>query len=491
MSAQSHSISAKLDGPTSVPTVTAPAAPPASVESRFLGRLTFQDGYPTEETMKRLYDELDFQRGTQVALRNTPALSMYNLRLALARDLGADASNKLVIFRATAASLMLTPNSETLYATNFLSLDKDGPTVLDAPAGVLGLVNDMWMRPVEDIGPGGPDKGHGGKYLFLPPDYHGDLPESGYFVVRMQTYGGWFLARAFLTPEGDATQAIALLKKTRIYSYSKRDATPAMMYVEATGKVFDSTAPNDIRYFEMLADLIAHEYPQVVDAEVAGMMKTIGIEPGKVFAPDSRLKGILEESARISSYMALTISYSPRNPDRVREGSQWMAGLEGYPTFNDGRCALIDPLIRMTWFATGAAKAMSAPKPGTGSQYAWTFFDSDGQWLLGEKNYRFQIPANPPAKDFWSIVIYDNWSRAILANGQKVASKNSYDKSIQINSDGTIDIYFGANPPAGVESNWIRTLPGVGWFAIFRLYGPLQPWFDRSWTPDDILRQQA
>jgi len=489
MSAPSRSTPVAPDGPTSVPTVTAPEAPPSIVESRFLGRLSFQDGYPTEETIKRLYDELDFQRGTQVALRNTPALSMYNLRLALARDLGVDTSNKLAIFRATATSLMLTPNSETLYGMNFLSLDKDGPTIMDAPPGVLGLVNDMWMRPVEDIGPGGPDKGQGGKYLFVPPGYKGELPDSGYFVVRMQTYGGWFLGRAFLTADGDATQAIALLKKTRIYPFSKKDAPPAMIYVEATGKVFDSTAPNDIRYFEMLADLVAHEYPQAVDAEVAGMMKTIGIEPGKTFSPDARLKGILEESARIGSYMALTISYSPRNPERVRKGSQWMAGLEGYPTFNDGRSTLIDPLIYMTWFATGAAKAMNAPKPGTGSQYAWTYHDSGGQWLLGEKNYRFRIPANPPAKDFWSIVIYDNWSRAILANGQKVASKNSYDKAIQTNSDGTIDIYFGEKAPAGKESNWIRTLAGVGWFALFRLYGPLKPWFDRTWTPDDIVSE--
>src|SRR5277367_5373614 len=225
MSTSSKSTPVKFDGPTSVPTVTAPEPPQSNVESRFLGRLSFQDGYPTEETTKRLYDELDFQRGTQVALRNTPALSMYNLRLALARDLGVDASNKLAIFRATANSLMLTPNSETLYGMSFLSLDKDGPTILDAPPGVLGLVNDMWMRPVEDIGPGGPDKGQGGQYLLVPPGYKGEVPDSGYFVVRMQTYGGWFLARAFLTPDGDATQAIALLKRTRIYPFLKK-ATP-------------------------------------------------------------------------------------------------------------------------------------------------------------------------------------------------------------------------------------------------------------------------
>ena len=143
----------------------------------------------------------------------------------------------------------------------------------------------------------------------------------------------------------------------------------------------------------MLAELVTHEHPRVVDAEVAGMMKTIGIEPNKPFSPDARLKAILEESARIASYMALTISDPPRKPERVRPGSQWMAGLEGYPTFNDGRSTLIDPLIYMTWFATGAAKAMNAPKPGTGSQYAWTYHDKGGDWLLGEKNFRFRIPA--------------------------------------------------------------------------------------------------
>jgi hypothetical protein len=476
-------------GPSSVPTITAPAPPDAIVDSRFVGHLSFQDGYPAADTVQRLYDELDFQRATQVFLRNTPALSMYNLRLGLARDLGVDSSNKLAIFRATATSLMLTPNSETLYGMNFLSLDKDGPTVLDAPPGVLGLVNDMWMRPVEDIGPGGPDQGRGGKYLFVPPGYNGTLPDSGYYVVHMQTYGGWFLARAFLTPSGDGSQADALLKKIRIYPFSKKDDPPAMSFVEATGKPFDTTSPNDIRYFEMLADLVNHEDDHVVDAEVAGMMKTIGIEKGKPFAPDERMKAILVEAGKTGSYMAQAISYAPRNPERVRKGSQWMAGLEGYPTFNDGTRTLIDPMIYMTWFATGAAKAMSAPKPGTGSQYAWTYYDSTGQWLLGEKNYRFHIPANPPAKDFWSVVAYDNWTRAILANGQAVASKNSYDKAIQKNADGSIDIYFGPDAPAGKESNWIRTVPGKGWFTLFRLYGPLQPWFDRSWTPDDIVRQ--
>jgi hypothetical protein len=479
------------EGPTAVRTVTAPSPPADHVETRFLGPLAFRDGYPEPETVRRLYDELDFQRATQVLLRNVPALSMYGFRLGLARDLGVDASSKLAIFRATAVSLMLTPNSETLYGTTFLALDVDGPTVIEAAPQMIGLINDMWMRPVEDIGAGGPDRGQGGKYLIVPPGYAEPVPATGFYVVRPKTYGCWLLLRAKLDPSGDEAPGRALLQRTRIYPLAKADHSPPMTIVAATGKPFDTTPPNDLRAFEQLADLIAREHDHAVDPEVAGQLMTVGIGKAGPFAPDERMKAILAEAAQVGSFMAQVISYVGRDPERVREGSQWRAGFDGYPTFNDGRATLIDAMIGMSWFATGAAKAMGAPKVGTGSQYAWTYQDAGGQWLLGENTYRFRIPPNPPAKDFWSIIAYDNWTRAILANGQKVASKSSYDKAIQANLDGSIDIYFGPKAPAGCESNWIRTVPGQGWFSIFRLYGPLQPWFDRSWTPEDIVLTPA
>ena len=326
----------------------------------------------------------------------------------------------------------------------------------------------------------------GGKYLFVPPGYSGELPKEGYFVVPMQTYGGWLLLRALVDPSGDVAQADTLLRSLRAYPLAKSSAPPPMTFVEATGKTFDSTAPNDGRYFELLAQLVAGEYEGAVDADAAGMMRTIGIEKGKPFAPDARMKGILAEAAKVGSFMAQTISYAPREAETLGKGSHWMAGIAGYPTFNDGHRTLMDEMVYMSWFATGAAKAMSKPQPGTGSQYAWTYRDGNGAWLLGEKSYRFRIPPNPPAKDFWSVLVYDNWSRAILPNGQKVAGKNSYDKAVKANSDGSIDIFFGPKPPPGKESNWIRTVPGKGWFPIFRLYGPLEPWFNRTWIPDDI-----
>jgi hypothetical protein len=468
-------------------TTTAPAPPADRVASAFLGELEFTDGYPTSATVNRLYDTLDYQRAVQAVLRNVAGHSMHCFRAGLARDLAVDQATKMALFRADAHSLMLTPNSETIYGVTFLSLDTDGPTVVDVPPGVLGLVDDMWMRPVEDIGPSGPDAGRGGKYLFLPPGYTGPVPQSGYFVTPTQTYGHWLLLRAFAGPAGDTAPAYELLKRTRIYPLSAEADPPAMQFTDATGRTFDTISPNDLRYFEMLAELVDGEHEAALDPETAGTLRTIGIEKGKPFAPDERLKAILTEAARDGSFMAQAISYAPRAPETVRPGATWMAGITGYPTFSDGRQTLIDELVFMAWFATGTAKGMVTPRPGTGSQYAWTFRDSEGAWLSGGKSYRFRIPPNPPAKDFWSVVAYDNWTRAILDNGQAVASKNSYDHAIRANDDGSIDIQFGPDAPAGWEGNWIRTPPGKGWFAIFRLYGPLEPWFDRSWVPDDIV----
>lgn len=479
------------DGPISIPTVTAPIAPQAKVSSAFLGDLEFVDGYPAPATVAKLYDALDYQRAIEVVLRNVAAHSMHCFRAGLTRDLGVDKPTAMALFRADAHSLMLTPNSETLYGTTFLQLDVDGPTVIEAPAGVLGLVDDMWMRPVEDIGPSGPDGGAGGKYLYVPPGYDGPLPERGYFVVPTTTYGHWVLVRAFLSPSGDIAPAFAKLEQMRIYPLAAKDAPPKMRFVDATGKTFDTISPNDFRYFEMLAELIEGEHEAAIDAETAGMLKTIGIEKGKPFAPDDRMKRILTEAARDGSFMATTICYAPRAGEVARPGSGWGAGVPGYPWFSDGHRTLIDALVGMAWFATATAKGMVTPKPGTGSQYMWAFRDADGEWLRGENHYRFRIPPDVPAKDFWSTVLYDNWTRAILANGQKVASKNSYDDAIRANDDGSITLHFGPEPPPEGESNWIRTVPGKGWFAIFRLYGPLQQWFDRTWVPDDIEKAKS
>jgi hypothetical protein len=145
----------------------------------------------------------------------------------------------------------------------------------------------------------------------------------------------------------------------------------------------------------------------------------------------------------------------------------------GYPDYRVGNHTMLDGVSLMGWFATVSSKAMVRPMLGKGSVYMWTYTSGDGEWLDGGKSYRLHLPSGIPAANFWSIVVYDVWTRSMLANGQPEASKNSYNPALAVGEDGSVELFFGPEPPAAGPSNWIRTLPGKGWFTILRLYGPL------------------
>ena len=143
----------------------------------------------------------------------------------------------------------------------------------------------------------------------------------------------------------------------------------------------------------------------------------------------------------------------------------------------------------MHYYATGITPAMAVKMVGIGSQYAAATTDSKGRGLDGGKTYKIRLPANVPMKDFWSFTLYDNQTRSMLQTDQRFPSVNSTQKGIVTNPDGSVDVWFGPTLPAGVpKENWAQTIPGKGWNVLFRLYGPLQPWFDKTWRPGEFER---
>lgn len=189
-----------------------------TVQTRF-GNFEFSGGYPTVETVTRLYELRTFNRAVEVYLSQVAAVSLFYVRKGL-NDFGVDAANKFAISETLngAKQLFLTSNTETVYGTTFLDLKRDGPLVVAAPPKMYGGALDMWQRSVEEIGPTRPDKREGGKFLFLPPGFKGDVP-PGYFVVKSPTFGLWFVVWGFLD-NGKPDEAVALMKTAKIYPLS-------------------------------------------------------------------------------------------------------------------------------------------------------------------------------------------------------------------------------------------------------------------------------
>lgn len=461
---------------------------PDEVKTR-IGTLRFFDGFPDKGTVRKGYDHLDFLRGTRAFLDTLPIASLHAMREGF-RDVGCvDGTVGIFENLMDSRTLFLTANTESVYAVTWLDL-KDGPVVVESPPNTLGIMDDFFFNYVTDLGNAGPDRGKGGKFLFLPPGYKGEVPD-GYFTFRSATYGNWLIWRGFQV-DGDAKPAVASIKEnTRIYPLAKRDNPPEQKFVNLSGRAFNTIHANDFTFFEEVNEVIQEEPIESLDPELLGLLASIGIEKGKAFEPDARMKKILTDAAAVGNATARAIVFVTRDPEAfLFENSAWKTGfIGGSHEFERDGVRLLDGRSLFFYYATGITPAMSAKMVGAGSQYAGAMIDADGSYLDGGKTYRLHFPPDVPAKDFWSLVVYDNQTRSMLQTDQQFPSLNSQ-RGVQQNADGSTDIYFGPKAPVGKESNWIQTVPGKGYTVILRLYGPLEPWFDKKWQPGEIAFMQ-
>ena len=467
---------------------------PDQVETS-IGKLKFLDGAPYSETAERVYDYLDTMRGVDAFLKGMPGASLQAL-IHGNHDVGAVECHQVMIMDKLmdSTSLFLTANTSTMYVIPTLNLKRDGATVVEAPMGMLGAFNDAWFRYMQDIGPAGPDKGKGGKYLVLPPDYEGDTPE-GYFVVKSKTYNVWVFMRASIAKGLDAA-AKNVKENLRIYPLSKKDNPPEMEFISGSGVAFNTIHANNNLFYEHLNEWIQEEHIDMLDPETRGLFASIGIEKGKPFRPDERMKKILTDAVAIANAAARSIVWHPRTDGTMKgikvypgTDSAWlMAWVDKNVFFNgkDGKTMNSDARVMFYYPYTAVTPAMAVSKAGAGSDYGIAFVDSNKMPFDGSKTYKLNIPANPPAKNFWALTMYDNQTRSMLQTSQAFPTVGSQTEGLKQNEDGSYDIYFASKPPKGYENNWLETVPGKGWFVALRLYGPLEPWIEKTWRPGEI-----
>ena len=435
-----------------------------------------------------------------------------------------------------AKSLFLTANADTIYF--FVNLDvTKGPMVVETPPLALGVVDDMWFQWVTDFGLPGPDRGEGGKYLFVPPGYKGELPGSGYFVQKMRTTRATMLGRAFLE-KNDPKPVVARIKKTlKVYPYLpggygtsigsalEGKATLArtpdhkldwaflrpeepVKFIEGTGKVMNTVPPNDFSYFELINDLVQKEPVGALDPEIMGSLAAIGIVKGKPFNPDARMKKILTDAAAIGTAAARTLTWRARPAEggltipaphgqhavgrrlqlrNAAAGGQRDRRHHGQSAHRRPNAQLAhgDFLLRHLHHA-GHDHAADRDRLAVHRRIRGL----PRRVLRRLQDLQGDASAQHPGGEFWSFTVYDNQTRSMLDTPQRYprAGSQSYPTpAAEANPDGSTTIYFAPTRPDGIKpGNWIQTDPKKGWNTLLRLYSPLEPFFTKAWRPSEI-----
>ncbi|MCB2189745.1 MAG: DUF1254 domain-containing protein [Deltaproteobacteria bacterium] len=518
--------------PGAVAAKTAAAIPPGLVTPdqmpSSIGTLEFKDGVPSLATAEKVRDALAFNN----------ALAVYNnsfrgaSALAIAKGLesiGAQ-DNTVVIYSKLmdSKSLFLTANCDTVYYMSVINMSQ-GPMVIEQPSKGLGTINDMWFSWIIDIGAPGPDRGQGGKYLLVPPGYDGPLPDSGFHVAHSKTVRALYAARCFLV-NNDPAPAVANVKKhLKIYPYQPggvgtsiatalegkvrlggNPPVPATKFLEASGKAFNTIPPSDYHFFEMINENYQNEPATSYDVELAGQLAAIGIVHGKPFQPDARMKKILTDAAAVGNAAGRTLNwrYAVMHPDwAYYQNSMWGNMLfeggaffetppplftkEGmFKPFPPTGARTLDSRTAFYYAYTLDSPGMIMRIPRVGSQYLMCFADSVGDPFDGAKTYRLVLPKGIPAVNFWSLTLYDNQTRSMLDTPQhypRAGSQTYPTPAAEASTDGSTTIYISPQQPQGVaRGNWIQSMPGKGWFAILRFYGPEETFFTKAWRAGEI-----
>jgi hypothetical protein len=386
----------------------------------------------------------------------------------------------------------LTPNTDVIYFTPYFNTKEVGPIVLEIPpaddGAIVGTIMDAWQMPLEDIGVAGVDRGEGGKYLILPPGYNSKVPD-GYIVLPSLTYRGYALIRSILKSgsEEDLAKAVEYGKRMRIYPLSQAKSPAPTVYVDAAGVLYDATITYDLRFFESLDRLVQDEPWLERDKTMIDKLKMIGIEKGKPFAPNAEQVSKLNDAAK-QAYAFLDDLYVKKVTEGAfATGSRWSFPEPIAQVFKASQEEFSNPDVYPvdTRGVLFSFIFFTPKRMGDGQFYLMALLDKEGKALDGSKNYKLNVPANAPVRQYWSATLYDRYTHALIKEVSH-AGRSSQSPGLQVNEDGTVDLYFGPTAPAGKEPNWTPTDPKREFEILFRFYGPLPSLFDKSWVLPDV-----
>lgn len=478
---------------------------------RALAGAAFEGGYPTDETAAIFDDELFFQRAVQSYLWALPAVNMFAMSKGLG-DVAGYGYNVMSVYekRLKPNTIITTPNSDVIYCLGFADLSKTGPLVLEAPPRIQGLLDDFWHRPLTgpnidgvqylgDIGLPGPDKGRGAKYLIVPEGHDLDIDIDDYFVYTSKTNNVFIFQRGFFTSVDDLSPGIAAVEGLVIHPLD--GPSEPMRFRHVSDAPANALFPRDFGFFEQLHELIQGERVDAVDPYMHGMLAVLGIAKGRDFSPTDRQRELLDLAAQTAWKMAKSIAahYDHEANALWWEDRHWVAHAK--TELDDFMHTLLDEQWRdrstghtdvnakahMFINAYSISSGMMSSIVGMGAKYGAAYKDSEGRYLRGENTYRIDLPPNPPANILWSVTVYDADTAAGVDAAQQIYPSLNSMNDLLYNDDGSITFHIGPQPPEDAQ-NWLRTVPGRGWFSLIRWYGPTQEFFDHKYKPGDFVK---
>jgi hypothetical protein len=461
--------------------------------SQAVGADQFERGFPLEGTAQQVYDASDLRRAIEAYKVFVPTVATEAVIQQMAGQ-GARPNEMGMALPNQPIQQFQGTNSDTPYALTTLDL-RAGPMVVEMPANplLLGLVDDHNMTWVTDVGGIGPDQGRGGKHLFLPPGYDGDVPE-GFFVSRSQT---WELVVAIRTVplDGDVPKSIEAAREVRVYPFSDPGEGATFDFIDVSDRVVPLPLlewEGTLEYWRQLHAVIDSETAPPKYRRMLGVLAELGIEKGEPFDPSPRMVRILEQAAETAHREMSVSAYANRRqlmewPDRrwERVPAGPFSAVAG--DFGTAEVSDIDASDQYFFLGWGTSSSIGRREVGGGSMYYSGYRDGRGAYLDGGKSYKMTIPGPVPAALFWSMTVYDVETRCLIQTGQGRATVRSHLDEPQANPDGSYDVYFGPSAPEGLDSNWIQTKPGGGWWGLMRVYGPQEPAFDGTWRLGDII----
>ena len=436
-----------------------------------------------------LEEQVMYQRAFEAVVWAMPATAIYRLRegyfeIPGIEDNVVSASSKPALSRHKA----ITANTATPYISAYTDL-REGPVVLDIPAvsekaSLYGQVVDAWQSTIAGVGPSGADKGKGGKYLFLPPNYKGDIPQ-GYFVVQSTTYRLALVFRAIRGENATDEDAYQYAQQMKMYYLSQDEQ--ATKFVDGTPYPLLSLARYDYRALEDIHAIFSVEPVLERDKVMMGMLATIGIEPGKPFNPSERTKEIFNKAAQDANDYIHSLVDKLHKDGLYWENRNWSFVMR--PDDNDGFDFVTDTQIELdkraaawSFFTLYPQKLCKRPV----TIYLAPTADSEGRALEAGKLYKIHIPQDIPAKQFWSITVYDDATWAFIDNPLERSGLGQFNMpDMKVNEDGSVDVYIGPEAPEGLESNWLPTSDRKP-YVWLRLYGPDEAFWDKSFVMPDV-----